>query len=106
MTSTKGLSNNSVVTIQPQEISAALLRQTWIYAKTQSWHPHEYCLRKDWSARIAFDDVVMYIRQHGYKERFGRRLYTYCNFDGYRYWTMGSPLCDTILINRARNAES
>jgi hypothetical protein len=95
-----------VATISPKEISGALLSQKWIYAKTQPRNPHEYCLRNAWSAKISFDDLVMYIRQHGYKEMFGHRVYTYCNFEGYRYWTMGSPLRDTILINRARNGES
>ena len=102
----KGPFHPSVAAIPPKEISAALLSQKWIYAKTQPKSPHEYCLRKDWLAKISFDDVVMYIRQHGYHEMFGRRLYTYCNFDGYRYWTMGSPLRDTILINRSKDGES
>jgi hypothetical protein len=28
--------------------------------------------------------------------------YTYRNIDDYKYWTMGAPLSQTILINRAK----
>jgi len=87
------------------EITDALLSQEWVCAKTQPQNPHEYCLRRNWSAKTSFDDVVMYIRQNGYELSFGRHRYTYFNVCGYRYWTMGSPLSETILINRAKDEE-
>lgn len=87
--------------VSHKEVINALLSQTWIYARTMPDNPHEYCLRKTWSAKTSFDDVVLFIRQNGYEAIFGQRAYTYFHFDGYQYWTMGSAVCDTTLINRA-----
>ena len=49
----------------------------------------------------------MFIREHGYRERFQGRWYTKYDVDGWSYWTMGAPIENTILINRRRleNAE-
>jgi hypothetical protein len=44
----------------------------------------------------------MHVRRHGYRKVYGRATYTYLDIDGWQYWTMGSPLSETILINRAR----
>ena len=44
----------------------------------------------------------MHIRRHGYQKVYGRATYTYLDIDDWQYWTMGSPLSETILINRAR----
>jgi len=35
----------------------------------------------------------------------GSKSFTYLNLDGWRYWTMSSPVEKTILINRARLPE-
>jgi hypothetical protein len=91
-----------VVKVSHKEAINALLGQSWIYALTMPDNPHEYCLRKNWSAETSFDDVVLFIRQNGYEAVFGQRAYTYFHFDGYQYWTMGFPVCDTTLINRAK----
>jgi hypothetical protein len=45
--------------------------------------------------------VVIYIRQAGYQQKWGETTYTYLDTDGWQYWTMGSPLEQTALINRA-----
>ena len=83
------------------ELSAFVHQATWTFAKTMSKTPHEYTLRKDAKDESLFDRVVMHIREHGYRKTFNRREYIYFDIDGWQYWTMGSPLDQTILINRA-----
>lgn len=71
------------------------------FAKTMPKYPHWYTLRKEWKDDELFDRVVIYIRENGYPVRFGNREYIYLDVDGFHYWTMGSPIEKTILINRA-----
>lgn len=78
-------------------------RRDWIFAKTMPENPHWYTLLKDWGNPDAFYNAVEYIREHGYQEKFGWRYYTYFDLNEYKYWTMGAPVEDTILINKARN---
>lgn len=47
-----------------------------------------------------FDNAVRYIREHGDMETFSGKPYKGLCFRGYRYWTMGAVLAETILINR------
>jgi hypothetical protein len=62
--------------------------------------PHEYTVRGETADRD-FDWFVLYIRQHGYRARYGGRLYIYLEVDHWRYWTMGEPVAETTVINRA-----
>ena len=82
-------------------IGNSLLFHNWIFAKTMPQYPHWYTLRKQWNDDKAFDEAVIFIRHHGYKEKFKGRIYTLLNFDNMKYWSMGAPIKDTILINRA-----
>jgi len=74
----------------------------WKFAKTyaKTW-PHEYTV-KDWNPdkKKEFEFFVMFIREYGYPEMFFRKHHIYYNLDGYKYWTMGAPLEQTIIINR------
>jgi hypothetical protein len=83
------------------KVAAALLAQTWIYAKTMPQFPHWYCLRKNWVGELPFDDVVTYMREHSYNEKFFTKTFQRYDIDEFKYWTMGFPLSQTILINRA-----
>ena len=83
----------------------------WIFAKTMPQQPHEYTLRAESPDEKLFERVVLYIRQFGYKAKYGSATYTYLEIDGWKYWTMGAPLgptgeydpkIHTILINRAK----
>jgi hypothetical protein len=74
----------------------------WRFASTMPEIPHEYTLRAKAPDEKMFERVVVYIRQVGYKGEFGSSTYTYLDIDGWKYWTMGSPLDLTILINRAK----
>ena len=84
------------------ELRDFVKRATWTFAKSMAETPHEYTLRKNAPDEMHFDQVVMYIRQHGDIKSFNRRCYTYLAIDGWQYWTMGSPLEQTILINRSK----
>jgi hypothetical protein len=76
--------------------------QKWITARTAPKNPHAYCLRKNFENEADFERFVLLIRQHGYKIKWrDRQTYICLDIEDYKYWTMGCPLDDTILINRA-----
>lgn len=95
---------SKAVPVDADSVAAALRRQTWTFAKTMPTNPHEYVTRRVWKGPPLFDDVVQFIRDHGYRLKFGQRWYVCLDVDGWRHWTMGAPLPATVLINRARNA--
>lgn len=87
---------------QFDRITSALLAQRWVFAKTMPQNPHWYTLRKAWNHEdVSFDECVVFLRQYGYKEQYQRRWYTVFDINDMKYWTMGAPLGQTILINRA-----
>ena len=75
----------------------------WIFAKTYAkTAPHEYTLRKERPELDAdFVSFVKLIRAEGYDSKFWDKTHRYLDIDGHQYWTMGDPVEDTILINRA-----
>jgi len=79
----------------------------WQEAKTyRDTFPHEYTVsnwigsRKDLFNK--FYSFVEYIRKNGYQKKFFKKTYTYLDVDGYQYWTMGNPICETTVINREK----
>jgi hypothetical protein len=86
------------------EIQDFIQHAQWKFAKSMPQMPHWYTLRSCASDESAFERFVMHVRLVGYKERFGKTWYTYLNIGEWKYWTMGSPLKATILINRARRS--
>jgi hypothetical protein len=83
-----------------------IAKSKWIFAKTMPETPHEYVLRRNCYAagyEHEFVRMVELIREHGYRGRFHKTRLTYMNIDDHRYWSMGAPIPETILINRARN---
>ena len=85
-----------------EEIANKLNDVEWRFAKTMPEHPHSYTLRKDWESNAEFDMVVNYIREHGKEEPFWKARYIYLYIGDYKYWTMGAPIIETILINKAK----
>lgn len=83
-----------------QQIAEDLEAAPWTFAKTMAHNPHWWTLRKGWAGKTPFEDVVQYIRDYGRTVRFGKTDYRIWNLNGMRYWSMGAPLPDTILINR------
>lgn len=85
------------------EVFAAFVATSrWKFAKTMAHIPHEYTLRKNAASDALFAEAVQFIRDHGYSGWFGRTEYRYYDVDGWKYWTMGFPVPETILINRAQ----
>ena len=92
------------------EIRDFIRRSHWKFAKSMPQMPHYYTLRATSPDEATFVRFVIHMRQHGYKQTFGRATYTYFDVDGWQYWTMGAPVgevgrydpkVDTTLINRA-----
>ncbi len=75
----------------------------WIFAKTYAkTAPHEYAVRdKNPSLEDEFVYFVKFIREHGYNEKFWNKLHIYYDVGDYKYWTMGNPIDETTIINRA-----
>ena len=63
--------------------------------------PHEYTVRAQ-TPDEDFDCFVRHIREHGYPAPWGNRVHTYLEVGDWKYWTMGAPVEDTTIINRAR----
>ena len=74
----------------------------WTFAKTyaDTW-PHEYIVRKNVNEDL-FVRLVGHIREHGYEGRFYRMRITYFEEGGLVYWTMGSPIEETTIVNRCK----
>ncbi len=73
------------------------------WQKARSKYTHWYTI-KNWNmdkVRL-FEKFVVFIRRYGYKEPFREQEMTYFDLDGFKYWTMGWPLYETVVINRAR----
>jgi len=88
------------------EIHLEHLRQngTWYEATTYAdFAPHEYVRRQELSpaGQARFNQVVALIRENGVREVFYGRWYTYYYYKGQKYWTMGAPVDDTTILNRA-----
>lgn len=86
--------------MEEMELQKLLSGAQFRYAKTMPQFPHHYTLRQTWDNQV-FDAVVRAIRELGTPRAFGNRQYTYYDFGGNTYWTMGDPVDKTILINRA-----
>ena len=84
-----------------EKIQEALDMQKYIIAKTEA-NPHQYCLRKNWTGKVLFDEALQIIRDYGYVEWFWKKPYMILNVGEFKYWTMGFPLEVTILINRTK----
>ena len=80
-----------------------IARCEWTFAKTMPFAPHEYIFkgRCPLSAE-EFEYFVNMQREHSIRERWGKYNNPYLYVDDYKYWTMGAPLEDTTVINRAK----
>jgi hypothetical protein len=83
----------------------------WQFARTMPQWPHEYTVR-DWCLELEpeFIAFAALIRRDGTSKPWppeaGTPRYrnTYLELDGREYWTMGSPIPATTVINRAHLA--
>ena len=80
----------------------------WQFAKTMPQWPHEYTVR-DWRPDLDedFARMVELIRQEGVVKpwprdsKSPRNRLPYLEIDGWEYWSMGDPVPETTVINRA-----
>lgn len=77
-------------------------REAITYRKTA---PHEYTVR-EWEvegrASQDFDQFTTFVRRFGCADYFYRVRHLYWAVDEFKYWTMGWPVEQTTVINRAR----
>ena len=86
------------------DITQILESKSYRFAKTMPESPHFYTLKREWDNLKEFEKAVSYIRENGQKELWqDGQHYTYLYVNGWKYWTMGSPVSETILINRAED---
>ncbi len=71
----------------------------WQFARTMAYNPHWYTLRKEQNKEM-FLRVVRHMRDYGYLGRWGGSTYMYYDIGTWTFWTMGSTLDETVLINR------
>ena len=75
----------------------------WQFAKTyaETW-PHEYTVRK-WTPEQGQEFIwfAQYIREHGTPRPFFKEIHIYLTVDEWEYWTMGYPIDETVVLNRA-----
>jgi hypothetical protein len=81
-------------------------RRTWREAITyRKTAPHEYTVRQ-WEVTNQgnedFDQFTIHIRRFGYADFFYRIRHIYWVVGEFKYWTMGWPVEETTVINRAR----
>jgi len=74
----------------------------WHFAKSMPNIPHSYVRRRETADFEVYKNVVQYIRENGQPQKFYSRTYIYLELDGYKYWSMGAPVEDTDIINRAK----
>lgn len=83
-------------------IADRLWREATTYRNTA---PHEYTVREwrpDTKGQSDFDAFVTAIRRFGYADFYYRVRHIYWAVDEWKYWTMGWPVAETVVINRAR----
>ena len=80
-----------------------IARCEWKFAKTMPFAPHEYIVKERCPLSAEeFEYFVNMQREHGIREKWGKYNNPYLYIDDYKYWTMGAPLEDTTVINRAK----
>ncbi len=93
-----------------KELTEHLEAARYRFAYTMIRCPHWYTLRETWSNKKVFEAVVRAIRHHGvvrpWPQDRPRYWHTYFDAGEWTYWTMGAPVGETILINRAKVSSS
>lgn len=83
-----------------------IAQRTWREAVTyRKTAPHEYTIRS-WmigaQANQDFDQFTICVRRFGYADFFYKIRHIYWEVDEFKYWTMGWPVDQTVVINRTR----
>ena len=86
-----------------EKLRSMVARCQWTFAKTMQFAPHEYIVRE--KCPLTTDEFEYFVemqRLYGVKERWGKYNNPYLYIDDYKYWTMGAPIEETTVINRAK----
>lgn len=92
----------SLPQFEPSEAVDWIAMQSWTFAKTMPRWPHWYVVRGRCVQDSRFEDFVRLIRREGKARAWGNRTFIYLRIGDWEYWTMGAPVADTTIINRAR----
>ena len=80
-----------------------IARCQWTWAKSYLSIPHEYIVRdKCGLTNQEFEYLVQAQREYGIHEQWHKYNHPYLYIDGYKYWTMGDAIKDTVIINRQK----
>lgn len=52
-------------------------------------------------ARAEFEEIIMFIREHGERAIFMKKMYIMLRHNGELFWSYGDPLSTTWVLNRA-----
>lgn len=83
------------------EFAVFVSNQQWKAARNLPNAPHDYIVKTDKNQEL-FLSAARFIRENGYVTYFWKRRYVYYDHDGYHFWTMGAPLAETTILNRAK----
>lgn len=90
--------------MKEQDINKLIQNNRWVFAKTYAKKaPHEYLVKGKLSLdhQRLFEEFTQYIRDHGYTVLFWGKPFVCFDVGEHRYWTMGAPVKETIILNRA-----
>ncbi len=91
--------------LDKDKLRSMISRCGWTFAKTMPFAPHEYIVKDKCPLTTEeFEYFVSMQREHGVKERWGKYNHPYLYIDDYKYWTMGAPMEETTVINRAKTS--
>lgn len=106
-----GRSESEVVTDEQKKLEAEfaefIANHRWTFAKTYAaFCPHEYVVKNKlpYSEWKDFEKFVRFIRDFGWDSIYGsgRDVRQYYSMGEYYYWTMGAPVEETTVLNRAK----
>jgi len=86
-----------------EEAREFIAAHEWTFAKSMPKIPHWYVVRNECRSGEEFEAFVTLIREQGYEKRWFKRTFIYLDIDEWQYWTMGAPISETTIINRAKN---
>lgn len=76
-------------------------RRRWQVGKADP--SHEYTIRNWLPSEVEdFEIAVEIIRRFGEPAKFESRTYVYLLVDTMKYWSMGAPVAETTVLNRAK----
>ena len=86
-----------------EKVKSFIANNVWTFAKSMPKTPHEWVCKDNLNEedKKTFEYVVKFIRENGERYAFFRTSFIYLHLDGYYYWTMGAPIEETTIINRA-----